>query len=494
MVKHDHWDAGKCAQIQEYSEYSEDRYTADLRGQDMTETIAAIATGLTESGIGIIRISGPESYDVIRRVFRTGSGKVPDLEESHRVHHGYIDVSRGTLDEVLMINMKGPRSYTGEDTIEIDCHGGVLMMKRILEAVLEAGARLAEPGEFTKRAFLNGRIDLSQAEAVADIITAKNDRAINASVAQLRGSISERIRRLREIILEDTAYIEAALDDPEHIELEGFSEKLEADVGEARREIERLIRSSESGRLIKEGINTVILGKPNAGKSSLLNALLREDRAIVTDIAGTTRDTLTESINLNGLSLNIADTAGIRDTDDVVERIGVERALKAAESADLIIYVVDGSVPLDDPDRQIIDWINASDKKCLVIINKNDLEQNISESELRDAIRQDMDMLSISAMKSEGIEELEKKIEDMFSKGDISFNDEVFISSERQKQSLILSDRSLSNVEESIGAGLSEDFYTIDLMDAYTELGHILGESVDEDLVDEIFGKFCMGK
>lgn len=460
----------------------------------MTETIAAIATGLTESGIGIIRISGPESYDVIRRIFHTGSGKVPDLEESHRVHHGYIDVSRGTLDEVLMINMKGPRSYTGEDTIEIDCHGGVLMMKRILEAVLEAGARLAEPGEFTKRAFLNGRIDLSQAEAVADIITAKNDRAINASVAQLRGSISERIRRLREIILEDTAYIEAALDDPEHIELEGFSEKLEADVGDARREIERLIRSSESGRLIKEGINTVILGKPNAGKSSLLNALLREDRAIVTDIAGTTRDTLTESINLNGLSLNIADTAGIRDTEDVVERIGVERALKTAESADLIIFVVDGSVPLDDPDRQIIDWINASDKKCLVIINKNDLEQNISESELRDAIRQDMDMLSISAMKSEGIEELEKKIEDMFSRGDISFNDEVFISSERQKQSLILADRSLSNVEESIGAGLSEDFYTIDLMDAYTELGHILGESVDEDLVDEIFGKFCMGK
>lgn len=484
-VKHGHADASAGVLRQD---------KADIRGQDMTDTIAAIATGITESGIGIIRISGPESYDVIRKIFRTGSGRMPDLEESHRVHHGFIDVSRGTLDEVLMINMKGPRSYTGEDTIEIDCHGGVLMMKRILEAVLESGARLAEPGEFTKRAFLNGRMDLSQAEAVADIITARNDRAINASVAQLRGSISERIRRLREIILEDTAYIEAALDDPEHIELDGFSEKLEADIAEARGEIEQLIRSSESGRLIKEGINTVILGKPNAGKSSLLNALLREDRAIVTDIAGTTRDTLTESINLNGLILNIADTAGIRDTQDLVEKIGVERALKAADLADLIIYVADGSVPLDDQDRQIIDWINASDKKCLVIINKNDLEQNISESELRDAIRQDTDMLSISAMKSEGIEELEKKIEDMFSRGDISFNDEVFISSERQKQSLIQAGRSLKNVEESIREGLSEDFYTIDLMDAYTELGHILGESVDEDLVDEIFGKFCMGK
>ena len=317
-----------------------------------------------------------------------------------------------TLDEVLMLNMKGPRSYTGEDTIEIDCHGGVLMMKRILQAVLGAGARPAEPGEFTKRAFLNGRLDLSQAEAVADIISAKNDRAIKASVSQLRGRVSDRIKEIRAVLLEDTAYIEAALDDPEHIELEGFSEKLESDINDA------------SEKIKKEGVNTVILGKPNAGKSSLLNALLREDRAIVTDIAGTTRDTLSESINLNGISLNIMDTAGIRETRDVVEKIGVERALKAAEGADLIIYVVDGSVPLDDSDRRIIDFINTSGIRTLIILNKNDLERSVSEDELKALLGKQPDMIYASALKNEGIDELEKRIEELFSRGDISFNDE----------------------------------------------------------------------
>ena len=368
------------------------------------------------------------------------------------------------------------------------------MMKRILQAVLGAGARLAEPGEFTKRAFLNGRMDLSQAEAVSDIINAKNDRAIKASVAQLRGSVSERIREIRSVLLEDTAYIEAALDDPEHIELEGFSEKLEKDIGKAEFRLKKLIASAENGKLIKEGVNTVILGKPNAGKSSLLNALLREDRAIVTDIAGTTRDTLNESINLNGISLNIMDTAGIRETKDVVEKIGVERALKAAEGADLIIYVVDGSVPLDDSDRQIIDFINRSAIRTLVILNKNDLERSVSEDELKKLLGEQQDMIYASALKNEGIDELEGRIEELFSRGEISFNDEVVITSERQKQSLINALKSLEEVHNSIEAGLSEDFYTIDLMNAYTELGHILGESVDEDLVDEIFGKFCMGK
>ena len=482
---------------------------------EMKETIAAIATGLTESGIGIIRISGPESYDIIKKIFRTKSGNKPDLSESHKVHYGFINVSRETsedqiiksaetdnmkkertetLDEVLMLNMKGPRSYTGEDTIEIDCHGGVLMMKRILQAVLGAGARLAEPGEFTKRAFLNGRMDLSQAEAVSDIINAKNDRAIKASVAQLRGSVSERIREIRSVLLEDTAYIEAALDDPEHIELEGFSEKLESDINDASEKIKKLIASAENGKLIKEGVNTVILGKPNAGKSSLLNALLREDRAIVTDIAGTTRDTLSESINLNGISFNIMDTDGIRETRDVVEKIGVERALKAAEGADLIIYVVDGSVPLDDSDRRIIDFINTSGIRTLIILNKNDLERSVSEDELKELLGEQQDMIYASALKNEGIDELEGRIEELFSRGEISFNDEVVITSERQKQSLINALKSLEEVHNSINAGLSEDFYTIDLMNAYTELGYILGESVDEDLVDEIFGKFCMGK
>ena len=460
----------------------------------MKETIAAIATGLTQSGIGIIRISGPESYEIINKIFRTGSGKLPDLEESHRVHHGYINVSRETLDEVLILNMKAPRSYTGEDTIEIDCHGGVLMMKRILETVYEAGARPAEPGEFTKRAFLNGRLDLSQAEAVADIINAKNDRAIKASVAQLKGSVSMAVREMREKLLEDTAYIEAALDDPEHIELEGFSEKLSSDISEIEKRLQRLISSFDNGRLIKDGINTVILGKPNAGKSSLLNALLHEDRAIVTDIAGTTRDTLRESINLGGVSLNIMDTAGIRDTQDEVERLGVERAKDAAKGADLIIYVVDGSVKLDDSDRQIIGLINSMGIKTLMIVNKKDLERSVSYEELESLFTKRPEILEVSAAYNEGIEELEKRIEELFSSEDIAMNDELLISSERQRESLKEAAASLKEVKKSIDAGVSEDFYTIDLMNAYTELGRILGEDVEEDLVNEIFGKFCMGK
>ncbi len=460
----------------------------------MNDTIAAIATGLRESGIGIIRISGPESYEIINKIFTTGSGKTPDLTESHRVHHGYINVSRETLDEVLILNMKGPRSYTGEDTIEIDCHGGVLMMKRILEAVFEAGARPAEPGEFTKRAFLNGKMDLSQAEAVADIISAKNDRAIKASVSQLKGSVSKAIREARELLLEDTAYIEAALDDPEHIELTGFGDKLSTDIQSVKSRLKKLVRSFDNGRLVKEGINTVILGKPNAGKSSLLNALLHEDRAIVTDVAGTTRDTLRESINLGGLSLNIMDTAGIRETEDIVERLGVERAKQAAEEADLIIYVVDGSVSLDSSDGQIIELINSIDKKTLIILNKKDLGCKVSEAELKPRFERETEIMAISAVLNEGIEALEERIEQMFCGGELSLNDELLISSERQKAALTSALRSLEEVEKSMAAGMSEELYTIDLMDAYTELGRILGEDVEEDLVNEIFGKFCMGK
>ncbi len=466
------------------------------RGQShiMKETIVAIATGLTESGIGIVRISGPESYDIIKRIFRTKAGKEVDLSESHRVHYGFINVSRETLDEVLMINMKAPRSYTGEDTIEIDCHGGVLMMRRILEATLGAGARLAEPGEFTKRAFLNGRIDLSRAEAVADVISAKNDRALKASVSQLRGSVSQKVKNLRAVILEDTAYIEAALDDPEHIELSGFEERLSTDIERVSEELKKLIASSDDGRLIKEGINTVILGKPNAGKSSLLNALLEEERAIVTDIAGTTRDTLNETIALGGISLNIVDTAGIRETDDTVERIGVERAEKAALEADLLIYVVDSTVPLDDADTKIVELIKRAGARSIILLNKNDLDMLIKEAQLKELLGEDADTLSVSAKEAEGIDELKRHIEELFYKGEVGHNDELIISSERHKEALINAEKALSEVKRSMEDGLSEDFYTIDLMDAYTELGYILGENVDEDLVNEIFEKFCMGK
>ena len=464
-----------------------------------SQTIAAIATGLTESGIGIIRISGPESYEIIRKIFRTKSGKEPDLQESHRVHYGFImNVSRETsdqfLDEVLMLNMKGPRSYTGEDTIEIDCHGGVLMMKRVLDTVIRSGARLAEPGEFTKRAFLNGRLDLSQAEAVIDVINAKNDRALRASVAQLKGSVSRRIRECREKLLEDTAYIEAALDDPEHIELDGFSEKLGQDVEETEKILRHLIDTAEDGRIMKEGIRTAIVGKPNAGKSSLLNVLLGEERAIVTDIAGTTRDTLEETINLKGVTLNMIDTAGIRETEDTVERIGVERALKAAREADLVIYVVDSSVPLEEADRQITSFLNENQKKAIVLLNKNDLKPAVTEGELRDLLPKETRILSVSAKEEAGIRELEDLIEEMFYRGGISYNDELYITSARQKEALIHAASSLEQVKNSIAQDMPEDFYSIDLMNAYTELGYILGEEVDEDLVNEIFSKFCMGK
>ena len=464
-----------------------------------SQTIAAIATGLTESGIGIIRISGPESYEIIRKIFRTKSGKEPDLQESHRVHYGFImNVSRETsdqfLDEVLMLNMKGPRSYTGEDTIEIDCHGGVLMMKRVLDTVIRSGARLAQPGEFTKRAFLNGRLDLSQAEAVIDVINAKNDRALRASVAQLKGSVSRRIRECREKLLEDTAYIEAALDDPEHIELDGFSEKLGQDVEETEKILRHLIDTAEDGRIMKEGIRTAIVGKPNAGKSSLLNVLLGEERAIVTDIAGTTRDTLEETINLKGVTLNMIDTAGIRETEDTVERIGVERALKAAREADLVIYVVDSSVPLEEADRQITSFLNENQKKAIVLLNKNDLKPAVTEGELRDLLPKETRILSVSAKEEAGIRELEDLIEEMFYRGGISYNDELYITSARQKEALIHAVSSLEQVKNSIAQDMPEDFYSIDLMNAYTELGYILGEEVDEDLVNEIFSKFCMGK
>ena len=464
-----------------------------------SQTIAAIATGLTESGIGIIRISGPESYEIIRKIFRTKSGKEPDLQESHRVHYGFImNVSRETsdqfLDEVLMLNMKGPRSYTGEDTIEIDCHGGVLMMKRVLDTVIRSGARLAEPGEFTKRAFLNGRLDLSQAEAVIDVINAKNDRALRASVAQLKGSVSRRIRECREKLLEDTAYIEAALDDPEHIELDGFSEKLGQDVEETEKILRHLIDTAEDGRIMKEGIRTAIVGKPNAGKSSLLNVLLGEERAIVTDIAGTTRDTLEETINLKGVTLNMIDTAGIRETEDTVERIGVERALKAAREADLVIYVVDSSVPLEEADRQITSFLNENQKKAIVLLNKNDLKPAVMEGELRDLLPKETRILSVSAKEEAGIRELEDLIEEMFYRGGISYNYELYITSARQKEALIHAVTSLEQVKNSIAQDMPEDFYSIDLMNAYTELGYILGEEVDEDLVNEIFSKFCMGK
>ncbi len=457
----------------------------------MEDTIAAIATAMAPSGIGIVRISGPEAVAVADRLYR-GKKKEKKLADmkSHTIHYGWIVEKEQVLDEVLVMLMRGPHSYTGEDTVEIDCHGGVLAMKRVLEAVLHAGARIADPGEFTKRAFLNGRIDLSQAEAVMDVISAKSEYALQSSVSQLQGSVRRAVKEIREKLLYEIAFIESALDDPEHISLDGYPEKLEGIVQEEKRKIEKLLKSADDGKMLQEGIKTVILGKPNAGKSSLLNLLVGEEKAIVTDIAGTTRDVLEEQISLGGISLRMLDTAGIRSTADRVEQIGVERAKEHAKNADLILYVVDASVPLDENDGQIMELLKG--RKTILLLNKSDLETVISKEEL--TARIDAPVLNISAREETGLAELEALIKEMFFQGEISFNDEVYITNMRQKRALEEALESLKLVENSIAMGMPEDFFSIDLMNAYERLGSIIGEAVGEDLVNEIFSKFCTGK
>ena len=455
-----------------------------------TDTIAAISTAMTNSGIGIVRISGDEAFEIIDKIYKGKKEKILSEQKSHTIHYGYIVDGEETIDEVLVLLMKGPHSYTGEDTVEIDCHGGVFVTKKILETVLKYGARPAEPGEYTKRAFLNGRMDLSQAEAVIDIINSKNEYALQSSVNQLKGSVHKKIDEIRSEILHHTAFIETALDDPEHYDVDGYGEELELVVDKLLKKVKRLIDTADDGRIMKEGIRTVIVGKPNAGKSSLLNALIGEDRAIVTDIAGTTRDVLEENIQLQGISLNIMDTAGIRDTEDIVEKIGVDKARFYAEEADLIIYVVDASVPLDDNDFEIINMIK--NKKAVVLLNKTDLSTVINKNELKVWINKPT--IEISAKHQTGIQELEDTLKEMFYHGEISFNDEVYITNARHKAALNDAYVSLNKVKESIENQMPEDFFTIDLMDAYESLGSITGETIGEDLVNEIFSKFCMGK
>lgn len=456
-----------------------------------TDTIAAISTAMSNSGIGIIRISGPEAFDVADRIYRSKKG-IKKLKEqpSHTIHYGYIADGDEIIDEVLVMLMRGPHSFTAEDTVEVNCHGGVLAMKKVLETVIKYGARPAEPGEFTKRAFLNGRLDLSQAEAVMDIIQAKNQYALQSSISQLKGSVLRPIKELREEILYQIAFIESALDDPEHISLEGYPEKLAEKTDKWIEKTGALIDSFDNGRIVKEGINTVIVGKPNAGKSSLMNVLVGEDRAIVTDIAGTTRDTLEEQIFFGGISLNVIDTAGIRDTEDVVEKIGVEKAKEKAEKADLMIYVVDSSTELDENDNEIIEMIKG--KKAIVLLNKTDLNMVTTEEQLKGKV--DHPVISISAKEKTGMEQLEQTLKTMFFHGNLEFNDEVYITNVRQKQALEEAKESLKQVRNSIDMGMPEDFYSIDLMSAYEALGRITGESVEDDLVNEIFGKFCIGK
>lgn len=464
------------------------------------DTIAAIASGLTASGISIIRISGKDAVSVASRLFRVGDRncpKKPDIANwtGHTVHYGFIVENDRIIDEVMLLYLPGPKTFTREDTIEIDCHGGIVVTKKILSLVLANGARLAEPGEFTKRAFLNGRIDLSQAEAVMDIISAKNELALKNSVKQLRGRLREKISVLREQLLSSVSRIEASLDQPEYYSLEGFADELSAQTKEQIDTLHALIRSADNGRLMSEGIHTVILGKPNVGKSSLMNALLGEERAIVTDIAGTTRDTLSEEIRLNGITLIIVDTAGIRDTADPVEKIGVMRAREQATEADLIVYVADASAELDERDEAIIREYGSS--RLLAVLNKSDLTCKTDEEKLRELLDKyscNARIVSVSAKKETGLDALEDAISALFFFGEVESDDEVAITSERQKQCLIEACESLRNVLSSIGDGMPEDFLSIDLMSAYGALSRILGEEVDEDLINRIFRDFCLGK
>ncbi len=507
------------------------------------DTITAIATALSDSGIGIVRISGDKAIEIADFLIRSKSGKrFVALAKSHTIQYGFvmdsdhpeIENPENVLDEVMVSVFRAPKSYTKEDVVEINCHGGVLVTKKVLELVLHAGARLAEPGEFTKRAFLNGRIDLAEAEAVMDLIHSKNEMAMKASTSQLRGDLSNKIRSLREEILYEIAFIESALDDPEHISLDGYPERLNGKCEHLISEVQRLLDSAENGRMVKEGISTVILGKPNAGKSSLLNMILGQERAIVTDVAGTTRDALEEYVNLRGIHLNMIDTAGIRDTDDLVEKIGVEKARKYAMDADLILYVVDTSVALDDNDKEILSMIHG--KKTIFLLNKSDLEQKVSENDILSLLHfvedgdqkdstennptennptennstesistekkslkygemeSDISMISTSAALGEGLDLLEKEIEKLFFHGDVKQNDQMMITNLRHKQELENAKNALLLVKKSLEDGMPEDFYSIDLMQAYASLGSIVGEEVGDDLVEEIFSKFCMGK
>lgn len=457
----------------------------------MNNTIAAIATGMGNSGIGIIRISGKDAISIADKIF-VPKNKVKSIcnMPSYTAAYGFIKFNGEIYDETIALVMKAPSTYTAEDVVEFDCHGGITVLKKILDLVIRLGARPADPGEFTKRAFLNGRIDMSQAESVMDLIHAKNDMAAKSSIMQLTGGLNKIISDTREKLLYNIAYIESALDDPENYSLDSFPQHLNDTVDNLLITVNNLIKSSDNGRIISEGIRTVIVGRPNAGKSSVLNMLLGEDRAIVTDIEGTTRDTLEELINIDGITLNIVDTAGIRETDDIVERIGVDKAIDTIEQSDLILYIVDGTTDLNENDYTIMNKIKG--KKTITIINKNDM--NIIVDKLLITKEIDTEIIELSAKEGTGKSRLHNLLKDMFFNNELNYNDEIYITNLRHKNLLYEAQESLSRVKESIAMDMGEDFFTIDLMSAYASLGKIIGEELEDDLVNKIFAEFCTGK
>lgn len=459
----------------------------------LDDTIVAISTPIGTGGIGIVRVSGDKAFDIGDKIFRSIKNKNINSAQTHTIQYGNIinPLTSKIIDEGLIMIMKAPATYTKENIIEINCHGGILSVQKVLEAVLNSGARLAEPGEFTKRAFLNGRIDLSQAEAVIDIINSRTEIFHNSALNQLDGSISNKIREYRNELLTLIAHIEAAIDYPEHDIEENTYDTIEIKTKELITKINNLITTADTGKIIREGIKTVIVGKPNVGKSSLLNALLREQRAIVTDIPGTTRDILEESINLNGISLRIVDTAGIRETNDIIEKLGVEKSKDFAEKADLILILLDNSKPLSDEDIVILKLLK--NKKYIVIINKIDLPNKLEYNKINNYVDK-KNIIELSVKNNKGIDILEDKLKNMFFSGQINTHDDIFITNIRHKDSLMRAKESLLEVINTINLGMPEDCISIDLQKSYQVLGEITGETVDEDIVDKIFSEFCLGK
>jgi tRNA modification GTPase len=456
------------------------------------DTIAAISTAIGEGGIGIVRMSGPDSLKILNKVFKSAKNKDTLEMKSYTLRYGYVvDPKSGeTIDEVIVSYMKAPNTYTREDVVEINCHGGIISVKKILMTLLNNGARLAEPGEFTKRAFLNGRIDLSQAEAVIDLIRAKTDESMKIALEQSQGKLSNEIKKLMNKLLGVLAHIEAAVAFPEE-DIEDVVSKSVRNITEnVKNEINRLIEGADTGKILREGLNTIIVGKPNVGKSSLLNVLLQEKRAIVTDIPGTTRDVIEEYINIKGIPVKLVDTAGIRNTHDVVEAIGVQKSKEYIDKADLIIFMVDSSRPLEDEDKEIIDMIK--DKKCIVVINKIDLPLKADVDYIK-SIFGENSLVKASVSIEKGVEEIKQKIVDLVYEGKVSAKD-VYITNVRHKDILMKAVESLNAGIEALDNGMPIDFASIDFKDAYLKLGEITGDTVAEDIIDRIFADFCIGK
>ncbi len=456
-----------------------------------TTTIAAISTPIGTGGISIIRISGDDAFAIISKIFNPKRKKDMLSVKTHTIHFGEIIDGDNIIDEVLVSIMHSPNTFTRENIAEINCHGGMVATNRVLEVVLKNGAHLAEPGEFTKRAFLNGRLDLSQAEAVIDIINSKTDLSRQSAVNQLEGSLLHKINALKTGIIGILSHIEVNIDYPEYDIEQITNDTIKNGTSQILNAINQLLSTTDTGKIVRDGIPTAIVGKPNVGKSSLLNALIRDERAIVTDIAGTTRDTIEEYVNLHGVPLKLIDTAGIRDTEDTVEKIGVERSRKAIDSADLVLFVLDISNPLSNEDRTIYESIQH--KKHIVVLNKSDLPRKLSEDELLSLIGNGT-TIDLSASTGDGIHKLEHLIKDMFLSGNINVETDIIVTNTRHKNALLKAHDSLSSLLSNMDSGLTQDFLSIDLQNAYRYLGEITGESVSESMINDIFSRFCLGK